>query len=119
MPWFILVGIGILIGFCMSNATMRHHALTLIIWISKALKWGLAQLIALCEWTQDKFDDIEMVVPQPLPKSRKHSEAKQTAQPDKDTSFDWERAMKDEVYARKYVNDHPEQVHGVKHKGGE
>jgi hypothetical protein len=115
MPWFILTGIGILTGFCISNATMRHHALTLIIWICKSTRYAMGKTIWAAEWTQDKFDDIEMPIPQYSSKNKQQSTAKQTEQPDKEPVFNPDKMTQQEIYD--FINKHPEQVHGVKHKG--
>jgi len=76
MPWFISLGLGLLVGFSISNASIRHHALTLIIWGCKATQFILKKIIWICEWLQDKFDDVEYVAPQIIqePKSKEEKQ---------------------------------------------
>jgi hypothetical protein len=105
MPWFILICLGFLSGFVMFNATVRHHALTLIIWICKITRWVLSKIITISEWLQCTLDKREF---QPTKVTAKNPKPTEKA-------FDFATASNEEIY--KYVQDHPEKIR-VKSKGG-
>jgi hypothetical protein len=110
MPWFISLGLGLLVGFSISNSQIRHHALTLIIWSCKATKYILNKMIWLCEWSQDRFDDIEYIAPQiiqePKSKDQKQVVKTQNAVPDF-SDMDTEKW-------HKWFIEHPDQVSSKK-----
>jgi hypothetical protein len=116
MPWFILLGLGFLTGIAISNAWLRHHVLTLIIWISKSLRWIFSGLIWVCEWLQDELDDIDYVPQIRMPIQNQKIKEHVVEKPRKADAFNIETASQSEVL--KYIHDHPEQV-SVNRRGGE
>lgn len=108
MPWYLLIGTGFLVGLCISNAYLRHHVLTLLIWICKGLQYTMLGLIWCFEYLQDRFDDVDLPETKPTPK------VKET--PKQKTGFDWNNATDEQI--KDYIRQHPEEVHAAK-KGGE
>ena len=106
MAWYVLLTIGFLIGLCLSNAFIRHHSLTLVIWVFKAISIVANSIIWTCEYLQDRFGDID--IPVKLPDAKKE-------QP-KTTKFDFNTATDEQI--RKYIQKHPDEVK-IKYRGGE
>jgi hypothetical protein len=116
MPWFIILGIGFLTGFAITNAWLRHHALTLIIWISKASMWIMNGLVLGCEWLQDKFDDLDYLPNTKVQTKLEQPQKIKEQKVEKPKGIDFTTATTEDVL--QYIHDHPEQV-SVKRKGGE
>ena len=109
MPWYLLIGVGFLIGLCISNAYLRHHALTLMIWICKAIRITMSGLIWCFEYLQDRFDDIELPVKQKDVKAIKQ-------EPKTTKGFDFNTATEEQIMD--YIRTHPEEVRS-KPRGGD
>ena len=105
MDWYLQLAIGFLIGLSLSNATVRHHALTLVIWIFKATNMVSTAIIWCCEYLQDRFDDINI-------STKIHT----TKTQNKSGKFDFNTATDEQI--REYIQKHPGEVK-VKVRGGE
>ena len=105
MAWYLLIGVGFLIGLCLSNAYLRHHALTLMIWVCKGTRITMNGLIWCFEFLQDRFDDIDIP-----------THVKEPAKPKTTAKFDFNTATDEQI--REYIQKHPEEIK-VKAKGGE
>jgi len=106
MPWYILVCIGFLIGLAITNGWLRHHTLTIIIWLCKGTVW-------CCEWVQDRFDNVAYV---PQVKKVAHQKIKEeliekTLKPEP-VMFDFETATNEEIlkHVSQTFKENPKQI---------